>query len=145
MYLKLSLFTLLLLSGFLIVGGQAWGLEALKEGLFEAGKTADFITGGALIGSTENPTRIGGEAVTLEQTAATLIRAVLGLTGIIALIIIIYAGFLYLTASGKPEQIKKAQGMLVYAAIGLVLIFGAYTLASYVTRQLEQTTIAEGK
>ena len=131
-YFKLSLFTLLILSGFLVIGGEVWGQQKdmLESGLKAAGE-----------GSFRKDGKDGKEATKLEATAATLIRAVLGLTGIIALIIIIYAGFLYLTASGHAEQIKKAQNMLVYAAIGLVLIFGAYTLASYVTRQLEQTTI----
>jgi hypothetical protein len=40
----------------------------------------------------------------------------------IAVIIIIYAGLLYLTSGGKPEQIKKATGALKYALIGLAII-----------------------
>lgn len=49
----------------------------------------------------------------------------------IAVIIIIYAGLLYLTSGGKPEQVKKATTALKYALIGLAIILigqGFFTL-----------------
>lgn len=49
----------------------------------------------------------------------------------IAVIVIIYAGILFLTSQGKPEQINKAKTVLLYAVIGLAVILigqGFFTL-----------------
>lgn len=49
----------------------------------------------------------------------------LGLIGGIALLFIIYGGYLILTSQGNPEQINKGKTNIVYAVIGLLLaIFG---------------------
>lgn len=45
---------------------------------------------------------------------------------------IIYAGFMYVTASGNPEQIKQASRSLTYAIIGGVLIIGALAIAEII-------------
>jgi hypothetical protein len=58
----------------------------------------------------------------------TVLRGVLGLTGSIALLMFVYGGFLWLTSGGSPDKIKKAQGILVWATLGLLLIFGSYTI-----------------
>ena len=58
----------------------------------------------------------------------TVLRAVLGLTGSIALLMFVYGGFLWLTSGGSPDKIKKAQGILVWATLGLTLIFGSYAI-----------------
>ena len=41
---------------------------------------------------------------------------------------IIYAGFLYVTAGGNPDTIKKATAAITYAVIGGLLILGAQVL-----------------
>lgn len=58
----------------------------------------------------------------------TVLRAVLGLTGSIALLMFVYGGFLWLTSGGSPDKIKKAQGILVWATLGLTLIFASYAI-----------------
>lgn len=45
---------------------------------------------------------------------------------------IIYAGFLYVTARGNEETIKKAHAALLYALIGGLLILGATVLIDVV-------------
>lgn len=44
-----------------------------------------------------------------------------GLLIVLAAIFIVYAGFLYLTAGGEEEKVKKAKNYLVYAVVALVV------------------------
>jgi len=56
--------------------------------------------------------------------------------GIIAVIVIIIAGFTLVTNGGEPEAIKKAKNMILYAVIGLVVIMVAFTVTWFVVGRL---------
>lgn len=56
--------------------------------------------------------------------------------GIIAVIVIIIAGFTLVTNGGEPEAIKKAKNMILYAVIGLVVIMIAFTVTWFVVGRL---------
>jgi len=56
--------------------------------------------------------------------------------GIITLVMIIIAGFMWMFAAGEEEKIKKAQDILKGALVGLVLILASYGIASYVFSKL---------
>jgi len=76
----------------------------------------------------------------VEGTAASMINIVLGLLGIIAVIIIIYAGFKWMTAGGNEEQVGDAKKMLIQSIIGLAVIFSAWIIASFVIDRLGRAT-----
>lgn len=61
-----------------------------------------------------------------------VIQAVLGLLGIIFLILIIYAGFNWMTAAGEEEKVTKAKETLNRAIIGLIITIGAYAISDFV-------------
>lgn len=89
----------------------------------------------------------GGEAnvttnVNLYGYLALIIQTILGAIGIVILILIVYAGVLYLTASGNSEKIKKANGILFSAVLGLIVIFGAYSISAYVVNRLSSGLIS---
>lgn len=63
---------------------------------------------------------------------ANVIRAALGLVGSIALLMFIYGGFLWLTSGGNDEKVKKGKDTLVWATLGIVLIFAAYAILNFV-------------
>jgi len=44
----------------------------------------------------------------------------------------IYAGFLWLTAQGKEAQITKGKDTMVWAIVGLIVIFSTYIVLTYV-------------
>ncbi len=75
---------------------------------------------------------IGLTTTDVRTTTSNIIRAFMGGLGLLAVGIIIYAGFVWMTAAGNPEKVKLAQRMLTYAAIGLVVIFSAYAIARFV-------------
>ena len=62
---------------------------------------------------------------------AVLIQAVLLLLGTIALVLIIYGGFMWMTARGNEEQVTSARTLLTSAVIGLIIIIGSYSIGSY--------------
>jgi len=43
-----------------------------------------------------------------------------------------YGGFLWLTAMGNNERVEKGKETLIWAVLGLVVIFGAYAITSYI-------------
>lgn len=86
-----------------------------------------------------------GAATGLGQTdpravAANIINIALSLLGIISVVIIIFAGFKWMTSMGNEDAVKSAKSMLIAAVIGLVIILSAYIIANYVITNLYQAT-----
>lgn len=69
-----------------------------------------------------------------------IINWALGLLGLLALILLIYGGFIWMLAAGEEEKIKKAQDIIKGAVIGLVIILASYGIASYVFNNLVNIT-----
>jgi len=90
---------------------------------------AGVISGGV---QTLGKSVYGGEPQQVQILAALILNALFGLLGIVAVAMIIYGGFLYMTSQGKEDQIKKAKNILITAAIGLVIIFSAFAIANYI-------------
>lgn len=67
-----------------------------------------------------------------QQRVGTLIGQIIGsalaFTGVIFIILIIYAGFLWMTARGNENQVEKAQSILKTSIIGIVIVGMAYAL-----------------
>ncbi|KKR56689.1 MAG: hypothetical protein UU08_C0009G0025 [Candidatus Uhrbacteria bacterium GW2011_GWE2_40_58] len=66
----------------------------------------------------------------LRLIIGNIIRAILGLTGVLALVMFIYGGILWMVSSGEPTKVKKGMNTLIWAALGLVVIFSAYALTT---------------
>ncbi len=71
-------------------------------------------------------------ATTLSESVGKVIKAALGLVGTIFLALTIYAGFLWMTASGNEEQVTKAQNIIQRASLGLIIVLAAYGLTVFV-------------
>lgn len=68
----------------------------------------------------------------IEELLTAILNIIIVLAMPVIVFFIIYAGFLYVTAGGKPEQVKQATQALTYAIIGGVLIIGAVAIATIV-------------
>jgi len=77
----------------------------------------------------------------LPTIIGSLVSQILGLVGVIFLILMIYGGFLWMTAQGNEEQIKKAKNIITGAVIGAVIVFMAYAITFFVTETLYNQTI----
>lgn len=72
----------------------------------------------------------------LGSTASTIIEAFLGFLGIIFLVLIIYAGFVWMTAAGDSDKVQKAKDTIFRSVIGLVIIVLSYSITYFVFRYL---------
>ncbi|MDP2656729.1 MAG: pilin [bacterium] len=70
------------------------------------------------------------------QMAINIARLILGLSGSVALVMVIYGGFLYLTSAGSPERVKAGHQTLFNAGIGLVIIFSSWLIVNFVMASL---------
>jgi type IV secretory pathway VirB2 component (pilin) len=68
----------------------------------------------------------------LEQTVINIVQWALGLLALIAVVIIIVAGFTWITAAGNEEKISKAKGMITAAVIGLIVVLLAWAIVIFV-------------
>ncbi len=69
-----------------------------------------------------------------------IISVLLGILGIVFVVLVVYAGFLYLTSQGEEGNVKKAKKLLTQAVIGLIIIVAAYAISSYVIAALSTIT-----
>lgn len=74
------------------------------------------------------------------ETAVNIINTALGFLGLIAVVIVLYGGFMWMTAAGNEERISKAKQILTAGIIGLVIIAMAWAIASYVVGAIMTAT-----
>jgi len=76
--------------------------------------------------------------------AASIIRILLGFLGIIAVIIILWGGFMWMTSAGNETKIDTAKSMIINGFIGLLIILMAYGIATFIIDKLYSATGATG-
>ena len=94
--------------------------------------------GGGDIDSVE--TAIGLSRTDPRIIIARIINIALGFLGIIAVGLIIYAGWLWMTAGGEAQKIEKAKKILIGAVIGLLIILASFALVSFILSRLLDAT-----
>jgi L-asparagine transporter-like permease len=62
------------------------------------------------------------------------IQFVLAFLGVVAVVVIIIGGFMWMTAGGNEEKVGKAKKTLIQGLIGLIIVLLAYAIASFVVR-----------
>jgi hypothetical protein len=78
------------------------------------------------------PNPLGSAISTPQQFIGKVISGVLGVVGSLALAMFIYGGLVWMTAAGNKEKVEKGKSILLWAVIGLVVIFSAYALVRFV-------------
>ncbi|MFC1613656.1 hypothetical protein ACFL23_05055, partial [Patescibacteria group bacterium] len=63
---------------------------------------------------------------------ANIIKIFLGFLGIIALVLIIYAGYLWMTSGGDIAKIEQSKAIIKNAVIGLIIILSSYAIVSFI-------------
>ena len=69
-----------------------------------------------------------------------IIKVLLGFLGIIFIVLLIYAGFKWLTSAGNEEQISAAKKTIVTAIIGLTIVLAAYIITVFVLDKIIEAT-----
>ena len=100
----------------------------LPQKLFAA--TLDDATD--FLGKTAKKATGEDKAPAIETVLGGFIQTALSLVGIIFLILMIYAGYLWLTAQGEDAQIDKSKKIIKSTIIGLFLVMSAYAITALV-------------
>ncbi len=110
--------------------GQKWlsggCLEAISYALnteTAGGTTAESLPNP--LGTTDIPALIGN-----------VIKAMLGISGSLALLMFVYGGILWLSSGGNEKRVEKGKQVLTWATIGLGIIFTSYILVNFVIQSL---------
>lgn len=78
------------------------------------------------------------DETSVSAIAGTIVATILGLLGVVFIILIIYAGIMWMTAGGEEAKVEKAQTILKNAIIGLILTVSA-TAVYYVVKTIFRT------
>jgi len=78
---------------------------------------------------------------TFAETVGKVIAGALSFVGVIFLALMVYAGYLWMTARGEDEQINKAQKIITSSIIGLIITVGAYSITSFVVPKILESTV----
>lgn len=69
-----------------------------------------------------------------------IINVILGFLSIIAILLILWGGFKWMTAGGNEDQIDEAKKIIIAGIVGMAVIFTAYAIATFVVRSLVNVT-----
>mgnify|MGYP001567564078 CR=1 FL=1 len=69
-------------------------------------------------------------------TVLAIVQFIFKYVGAIAFIFFVFGGFTMILSFGNAEKFKKGQQVLVAAVIGLIIVFGAYLMISFVLEAL---------
>ncbi|MFH1661647.1 MAG: pilin, partial [Candidatus Falkowbacteria bacterium] len=97
---------------------------------------ADFVFAGSVDVGMEYGEAIGleGGGTDIRIIMVRIIRYALGFLGIIAVSVIMYGGWLWMTSGGDPAKVDKAKSTLKNAVIGLVIILSSFAIVSFILR-----------
>ena len=119
----LVLASLLFVLGVLSVSGSAYAALNLGSNITkQAAERAGY-----------NP---NADETTLAETVGSIIKTVLSTVGVIFLALMVYAGFLWMTARGESEQVDKAQDIIRAAIIGLIITVASYSITAFIVPRM---------
>lgn len=60
----------------------------------------------------------------------------IGLSALAAVVMIVFAGYMFITASGDPEKIEKGQNAITAAVVGMAIVFLAKVLVVFILEKV---------
>ena len=83
------------------------------------------------------PNPLAANGITNPQTfVANLIKVFLGIIGSLALGLVVYGGFVWMTAAGEPARIDSGRKTVLWAGIGLIAVFSSYVIVAFIFNSL---------
>ncbi|MBQ6375531.1 hypothetical protein IJJ37_01185 [Candidatus Saccharibacteria bacterium] len=61
-----------------------------------------------------------------------ILNGIIGFLGVVAVIVIVIGGVMYMTSQGDPGKTKKAKDTILYATIGLIISVLAFAITNFV-------------
>lgn len=115
---------------------SAISVFAFDSSLIEGVRGDTSIVGQTAYGEKQDSNQLTVRIAQIIQLALTLI-------GIVVVIIMVYAGFMWMTAGGNQDQVKKAKQWMFNAVIGLIITFSAYAITDFVLNRMIDYSMVE--
>jgi hypothetical protein len=97
--------------------------SGVSTGISDATGSADCGSGG---------TNVSGGIQSIAKEAVNIFSIIVG---VVAVIMIIYGGFRYITSGGDSGKVGNAKNTLIYAIVGLVIVALAQLIVHYVLNE----------
>lgn len=95
--------------------------------------TKEELKNGACLGDTACEQASASDTQTnVNKVVNTIIDVFSWVVGIVAVIMVIFGGFRYITAAGDSTKTKTAKDTILYALIGIIIVALAQTIVKYV-------------
>jgi hypothetical protein len=78
-----------------------------------------------------------------KEMAVEIISYLITFLGIIAVGIILYGGFIWMTAAGNDDRLAKAKKIIVAGVIGLIIILAAYAIVNFIVTMTDNALEGE--
>ena len=78
---------------------------------------------------------------TLPEFAGKVTRFAIQISGVLAFLMFLWGGLLWVTSAGNAEQVTKGKETLLWASLGLVVLFGAYAAVETIIKALTLGTL----
>jgi Type IV secretion system pilin len=108
----------------LILPGQAFAQANIDDCL----KTGSNLE----LGSDCTKTDVSEGATTINSTIETVINIFSVIVGVVAVIMLIFGGFRYVTSGGDSGNIGNAKNTILYAIVGLVIVAISQAVVQFV-------------
>lgn len=126
------------------------GAVSCKQGTcqMENNPSSDEENGQNSGGSTSNGCRNGQDCVPLTNPLSSTdipkiigstVQVVVGIVGMIAFVVFVYGGFQWLTSAGNSEKISKGLQAMLWAGIGIIVVFSSYAILTLILKTLQAT------
>ncbi len=66
---------------------------------------------------------------------------VLSFVGVLFLLLMIYGGFIWMTARGNQSDAEKAKKIITAGLIGVIVVFGAYAISYFVVNFFSESSL----
>lgn len=95
---------------------------------------------GSQFGAAARGAGTGQQATQVEVVIANIIKASLSVIGVLLVALLVYGGYLWMTAGGEEEKITKAKQIIRNAIIGIAIVLSAYAISVFVVNRLLYAT-----
>lgn len=75
-----------------------------------------------------------GGVTQIQSFIQNVIQVMITLAGLVSVGFFVWGGFGYITSSGNPESLDRSKKTILYSAIGLAIVLGAFVLSNVVTQ-----------
>ncbi len=74
-----------------------------------------------------------GDVDKIQTFIQSVIQVLVTMSGLIAAGFFVWGGVGYITSSGSPEALDRSKKTILYSAIGLTIVLGAFVLSNVIT------------